>query len=240
MRGGTISSPHIRASRPRGAHKCEKIAWHLANLRYLKSNIEQLSTTPAGFRKNPGLATLVKSTSCSKITAGSACSVACASGSYGDYATYTCTSDKGVGTWSGTAPTCTSGTKPFVAPNILLIQPDDMYQGYSAGWEAPSDPGFSLPVADAGLTTNIDKIGAEGAVFTRAYTASGMCSPSRMALLTGRYASRGAYEIEVSGGSAKTAKVTVPNSKMHGNDLTHNLPQALKLAGYKTGHIGKW
>ena len=177
---------------------------------------------------------------CVASTAGSTCSVACASGSYGDYATYTCTSDKGVGTWSGTAPTCTSGTKPFVAPNILLIQPDDMYQGYSAGWEAPSDPGFSLPVADAGLTTNIDKIGAEGAVFTRAYTASGMCSPSRMALLTGRYASRGAYEIEVSGGSAKTAKVTVPNSKMHGNDLTHNLPQALKLAGYKTGHIGKW
>eukprot|EP00947_MAST-08B_sp_MAST-8B-sp1_P002661 g2661.t1 len=27
---------------------------------------------------------------------------------------------------------------------------------------------------------------------------------------------------------------------MHGNDLHHNLPQALKLAGYATGHIGKW
>ena len=30
-------------------------------------------------------------------------------------------------------------------PNVLIFQPDDMYQGYSSGWHAPTDPGFSLP-----------------------------------------------------------------------------------------------
>ena len=180
------------------------------------------------------------SSACVASIAGTTCEVECASGSYGDATTYTCTSDKGVGSWSGTAPTCTSGDRPFVTPNILIIQPDDLYQGFSDGWEAPTDPGFDLPKAAHIWTTNIDKIGTEGAVFTRAYTASGMCSPSRMALLTGRYASRGAYEIEQSGNAQRTAKVTVPNSKMHGNDLTHNLPRALKLGGYTTAHVGKW
>ena len=44
-----------------------------------------------------------------------------------------------------------------------------------------------------GLHPYIDKIASEGASFTRAYTASGMCSPSRYALLSGRYPSRNVY-----------------------------------------------
>ena len=35
-------------------------------------------------------------------------------------------------------------------PNILLYQPDDMYQGYADHWQAPSNPGFSNPVRSRG------------------------------------------------------------------------------------------
>ena len=134
-----------------------------------------------------------------------------------------------------------SGTAAAAAlPNVLIFQPDDMYQGYSASaWHAPTDPGFNLPSAASSLTANIDKIGTEGAVFTAAYTASGMCAPSRLALMTGRYPTRGAYAISKDGTSAPPA-VTVPRSKMTGNDLTHNLPRALKSVGYTTFASGKW
>ena len=123
-------------------------------------------------------------------------------------------------------------------PNILVFQPDDLYQGYSAGWQAPTDPGFGLPVAPASLTPNIDRIGAEGAVFTAAYTASGMCAPSRLALLTGRYPTRGAYATSKSSTSPPT--VTVPLSKMTAGDQAHNLPRALRSVGYVAGQFGKW
>ena len=87
------------------------------------------------------------------------------------------------GMGSSSPPTSPSPTAGLL-PNILLFQPDDLYQGYSTGWQAPNDPGFSLPVAPASLTPNIDRIGSEGATFSAAYTASGMCAPSRLALLS--------------------------------------------------------
>ncbi|KAL1526649.1 hypothetical protein AB1Y20_015353 [Prymnesium parvum] len=124
-------------------------------------------------------------------------------------------------------------------PNVLIFQPDDMYQQYRSDWYAPADVSFaSRPQVPASLTPNIDRIGAEGAVFTAAYTASSMCAPSRFAILTGRYASRGAYAIASSGRAP--GRVTVPNSKMTGGDAAHNLPSALRSVGYATGHFGKW
>jgi arylsulfatase A-like enzyme len=121
---------------------------------------------------------------------------------------------------------------------VLLFQPDDLYQSYRAAWHAPLDPGFNLPVAAAALTPNMDRVGAEGAVFTAAYTASGMCAPSRLALLTGRYASRGSYAISRT--SSGAASVTVPHSKLTGADATQNLARALSSVGYTTFQAGKW
>lgn len=110
----------------------------------------------------------------------------------------------------GSPPSAVSTSAP---PHVLIFQPDDMYQGYSAGWNSPYDPGMGLPVAPSSLTAHIDRIGAEGASFTRAYTAGGMCAPSRIALLTGRYASRGSYAIGVTAASFGTypTKVLYPH-----------------------------
>jgi len=128
-------------------------------------------------------------------------------------------------------------------PNVMIFMPDDMYLGYSDEWPAPADPGWGLPVAGDEATYQINRIGSEGVTFTRAYTASGMCAPSRVALLTGRYASRAAYAITMTGSNydeGTATRVTVPYGAISGVDLEHNLPVGMKQAGYATGAFGKW
>eukprot|EP00940_MAST-03C_sp_MAST-3C-sp2_P003621 g3621.t1 len=127
-------------------------------------------------------------------------------------------------------------------PNIVIFHPDDMYQAYGNDWNVPADPGYHLDsVAEREDTAYIDRIANEGANFTRAHTASGMCAPSRLAMLTGRYASRGEYAVSQSSGQPHT-RVTVPRSCAYGSDLEYNFARALKSlnASYTTGAFGKW
>ena len=124
-------------------------------------------------------------------------------------------------------------------PNVVIYQPDDIYQGYTERWNAPTNPGgFTSPAVPAELTTAIDRIGNEGAVFTNAYTASAMCAPSRLAILTGRYASRGAYpvarEVKAAGADSQTT-VSVARCKLSDTDNDYNLAAALRSVGYRTG-----
>ena len=68
-----------------------------------------------------------------------------------------------------------------MTPNIVYILADDL--GYG-------DPGCNNP-ASAIPTPNIDRLAAEGMRFTDAHAGSSVCTPSRYAILTGRYAWRG-------------------------------------------------
>jgi arylsulfatase A-like enzyme len=103
-------------------------------------------------------------------------------------------------------------------PNFIIIYADDMGYGDVGCFGATSI-----------RTPNIDKMARNGMKLTEFYSASPVCSPSRAALLTGRYPVRmGIYG------------VFFPNSYygMSPEELT--LAEVLKTAGYKTGHIGKW
>ena len=127
------------------------------------------------------------------------------------------------------------------SPNVIIFQPDDLYQVYGANWNVPHDPGYNVNYQTATEdTSNIDRIASEGVNFTRAYTASSMCSPSRVALLTGRYPSRGAYALYSEGSDGSQTRITVPRSKMSGIDLEYNLATALRSLNYTTGSFGKW
>lgn len=103
-------------------------------------------------------------------------------------------------------------------PNIVYIVADDL------GWK---DVGFNG--ATDLKTPNIDKLAATGARLEQFY-AQPMCTPTRAALLTGRYPNR--YGLQT---------IVIPSVSTYGLATDEwLLPQALKEAGYQTAIIGKW
>lgn len=104
-------------------------------------------------------------------------------------------------------------------PNIVIIYADDM--GY--GDLACQNPNSKIP------TPNLDKLASEGMRFTDGHSSSGICSPSRFALLTGTYHWRRQHGIIQSMGTPDFFRP---------NDIT--LANMLKEKGYATAAIGKW
>lgn len=94
----------------------------------------------------------------------------------------------------GSASTVASDTgrkvaKPHSKPNIILILVDDMSWFDVGSYHQRFN---NLP--KNAITPNIDKIASEGMLFTRSFTSSAMCAPTRMQLYTGIYPVRnGAY-----------------------------------------------
>jgi len=103
------------------------------------------------------------------------------------------------------------------APNFLIILADDL------GW---GDVGFH---GSEIKTPNIDKLAAAGARLEQFYVQS-LCSPTRAALMTGRYPLRYGLQLGV-----------VRPWALYGLPLQERtLPQALQQAGYETAICGKW
>lgn len=103
-------------------------------------------------------------------------------------------------------------------PNILIIYSDD--QGY--GDFSAQNPEGKIP------TPNLDRLAAEGIRFTDAHSSSGICTPSRYALLTGRYHWRQGHGIVGTHGQPWFDKDRFTVAHM------------LKEKGYRTACIGKW
>tara|TARA_B100000809_G_scaffold96882_1_gene95426 strand:- start:7017 stop:8594 length:1578 start_codon:yes stop_codon:yes gene_type:complete len=111
-----------------------------------------------------------------------------------------------------------AGEAGLSKPNIVIIYADDM--GY--GDLNCQNPNSKIP------TPHLDKLASEGMRFTDAHSSSGICSPSRFALLTGMYHWRRQHGIVQSFG------------KPFFKDTDVTIPQMLKTKGYKTAAIGKW
>ncbi|MBK1878144.1 sulfatase family protein [Pelagicoccus mobilis] len=103
-------------------------------------------------------------------------------------------------------------------PNVVIIYADDM--GY--GDLACQNPDSKIP------TPNLDQLAAEGMRFIDAHSSSGICSPSRFALLTGIYHWRRQHGIVNSFG------------KPFFSDSDFTLAHMLQKVGYSTACIGKW
>jgi arylsulfatase A-like enzyme len=103
-------------------------------------------------------------------------------------------------------------------PNIIIIYADDL--GYG-------DVG--VYGATALQTPNMDVLGNGGLVFTNGYASSATCSPSRYALLTGRYPWRN-----------ERAKILPGTAPLLLDTAELTIPKVLSSKGYHTGIVGKW
>lgn len=110
-------------------------------------------------------------------------------------------------------------------PNILFILADDW------GWGDLSCHGHPYI-----KTPNIDRLAKEGTDFHRFTVASGVCSPSRTALMTGHFPAR--YNID--GHFAWVPSNAKRNMPDWLDTSAPTLPRMLKQAGYTTAHYGKW
>ena len=108
------------------------------------------------------------------------------------------------------------------SPNVIVIFTDDMGYGDIGVYGHPSI-----------MTPNLDRMAFEGQKWTSFYSAANVCTPSRAALLTGRYPIR-------SGMSNDKRRVLFPDSErgLPATELT--IAEVLKEQGYHTAAIGKW
>ena len=127
--------------------------------------------------------------------------------------------------------------------NVLLIHVDDL------GW---ADIG--VLGSDYYETPFIDRLAAEGMLFTHSYASASICSPSRAALMTGKYPARmgitdwiyarfqGIGTTGLPGEYAENPDLPLRTPKNQGflplEELT--LAERMKAQGYRTFHVGKW
>jgi arylsulfatase A len=128
-------------------------------------------------------------------------------------------------TFALTVPTVLSAAETAVTPNFIVILVDNFGNG---------DLGCFNP-ATLHRTPHVDRLAAEGTRFTSFYVASGVCTPSRAALMTGCYPRRVNLHV-----SDKNTAVLQPIAKKGLHPDEDTIADVLKRAGYATGCFGKW
>ncbi|MEM6648049.1 MAG: sulfatase-like hydrolase/transferase, partial [Bacteroidota bacterium] len=115
---------------------------------------------------------------------------------------------------------CAAASPEPTQPNIVVILADDLGYGDVGAY----NPNSKIP------TPHMDRLAAEGLLFTDAHSPSAVCTPTRYGLLTGRYAWRTGLKRGVTWGYdpmlPDTARATIAD--------------VLREAGYATAGIGKW
>ncbi len=89
-------------------------------------------------------------------------------------------------------------------------------------------------------TPHIDRLAAQGMKFTQAYAACTVCSPTRAAMMTGKYPARLHITDWIAGSVRPFAKLKVPDWTQHLPLEELTIAEALKTKGYATAQIGKW
>ena len=115
----------------------------------------------------------------------------------------------------------TSASLAATFPNIVLIVSDNQSQTLLGAYGNTEI-----------LTPNIDRLAAEGALFRRAFSVSGVCSPTRGTMLTGLLPSQTGIHVAL--------PMHVDVDDWSAIEEFRNLPQTLKDAGYRTALVGKY
>lgn len=127
-------------------------------------------------------------------------------------------------------------------PNVIVILADDL------GWSDTTLNGTTVLYQ----TPNLERLAKRGMTFTRAYSASPLCSPTRSALLTGLSPARTGIttpnchmpQVVLQATTGKKAppdqKAIQPDPPTRLKTEYRTLAETLKDAGYATAHFGKW
>jgi arylsulfatase A-like enzyme len=123
------------------------------------------------------------------------------------------------------------GPTPAAAPrpNVVFILIDDL------GWTDLGCYG-----SDFYLTPHIDQLARDGMRFTQAYSACTVCSPTRAAVLTGKYPARLHVTDWIPGLIPSNPRLLVPEWTKYLPLEEVSLARVFKSAGYATASIGKW
>ncbi len=149
----------------------------------------------------------------------------------------------GVGAAALLAPRFAWGARaPGAKPNIVFFLVDDM------GWMDTTVYGSRYYD-----TPNMERLAERSMLFTDAYTANPLCSPTRASLMTGQYPARigittaaghrpplGPDESRYPERAARTRKLLLPQSRRFLRPEQYTIAEALRDAGYRTAHLGKW
>jgi arylsulfatase A-like enzyme len=127
-------------------------------------------------------------------------------------------------------------------PNVIIILADDL------GWSDTTLNGTTTYYQ----TPNVERLAKRGMLFSRAYSASPLCSPTRSAILTGLSPARTGITTPNCHVPQVILEATVATKAPPGDKALgvtpptrlkpgyRTLAEALKEAGYATGHFGKW
>lgn len=126
-------------------------------------------------------------------------------------------------------------------PNVLFILADDL------GWMDSALYGSRFY-----RTPNLARLAARGMMFTQAYSANPLCSPTRASLMTGQYPGRlrfttpaghlqqAVLDPKLPQRAAQEQKAVCPETRTRLPLEYHTVAEALRDAGYRTAHFGKW
>lgn len=118
---------------------------------------------------------------------------------------------------------------PASPPNVILFLIDDL------GWTDLSCYGSTFYE-----TPHIDRLAAGGLRLTSGYAACTVCSPTRAAVLTGKYPARLHLTDWITGHQRPHAKLKVPAWRQYLPLEETTLAELLAARGYVTCHVGKW
>jgi arylsulfatase A len=134
-------------------------------------------------------------------------------------------------------PGLSSLGRAFASPgsnlNIVLILADDL------GWGDVRCYGLEYG-NDYFETPNIDRLRSEGMKFTDAYSPCAVCSPSRAAILTGRYTPRSGVTNWIGSSNPTNREMLCPANASQMPLAEVTIAEVLRPHGYATCHVGKW
>ena len=121
-------------------------------------------------------------------------------------------------------------SRKIVPPNVLIIIADDL------GWSQIGCYGSTFYE-----TPNIDKLAKSGIRFSNAYSAASICSPTRAAIMTGKYPARLDLTDFIPGNFPKNKPLLTPDNWQKYLPLDEEtIGEKMEASGYSTGFFGKW